>query len=927
MTDSFQNIVGTPRDAVPDISKTNYMETGADLTEAMLEAQDDAIKDTKRHFDQMVELEELAASKFDKRLNAITGIIGNVAKIRKAQLAKEADGLGKAYKQEYDKDYDAELESIETAITNSQNMDESLAKGEILRDKNVRNKLELISGIAQDEIIEGDLKTRLSFFAQPNILYNLNDNLSKNGAFESTTNDQFNEYAERTKEAFIRTAIYNEFINGGDPYSKRFKKRLYKDIMPKVQAQIDKAQGNFQFALDKKFQEEQNYIRDNRIITAVKGAYVKDEKTGKRFDDTIFKKEGVIDQIAAEKNLSKAQSTDFFFRRVADLVKGGEIQPHEAREIYQNLPYFAANENNKKYDSLQAFVDAQKDQTTPFVARQRSNIQELSKAITEVEKARMEDDKSQAISEANAFVNKNVIPLMFANKDATGTTKLDPAQIGGLLRDFKNQPFYKEGITPIPEILKSALKQTETGGQRDINVTVADKYKSHFKNVREKFIEPTVKSIDPATQSLTPDDIRIVERLMDQYKAQFLDVDGQGQRLKTFEAAVAANPDYTVRDYRDEILGTKDSSNKITVGLLSETNLKAINKAIADGPIPLAESGAQSYLNVQAKIAKDRTFFQSKQAFEGEPVNRLLDFVTDNDNNREEIIRYYGGLKVTIINDKGEVEVLSGTEAAYQRAETLNIYNPETKMANPYAEVFEDIKEKNAFTKNPNDNTAIINMSKGDKKDFEKALKVWSENSVSKKLEPEERAKMLSEDGYVFRRGARPGTFSTGLTNMTLKQVIDMASRGEIENIGMYNFTQDAMAYFAQNAEKLDLDLNAKMTEDLQSYLVIMRMKEKANRKNAIRGAVTSETEGYRRMTNLRPEELEAINKIFPNLQNNYFAKFENLQKDVADILISDLERLQRLLDENRAAKKAERDKKKAERAKLTKRQLRGFDD
>ena len=914
MTDSFQNIVGTPRDAVPDISKTNYMETGADLTEAMLEAQDDAIKDTKRHFDQMVELEELAASKFDKRLNSLTNIIGNVAKIRKAQLAKEADGLGKAYKQEYDKDYDAELESIETAITNSQNMDESLAKGEILRDKNVRNKLELISGIAQDEIIEGDLKTRLSFFAQPNILYNLNDNLSKNGAFESTTNEQFNEYAERTKEAFIRTAIYNEFINGGDPYSKRFKKRLYKDIMPKVQAQIDKAQGNFQFALDKKFQEEQNYIRDNRIITAVKGAYVKDEKTGKRFDDTIFKKDGIIDQISAEKNLSKGQATDFFFRRVADLVEGGEIQPHEAREIYQNLEYYAANENYKKYDSLQAFVDAQKDQTTPFVARQRSNIQELSKKINDVEKARMEDDKAQAISEANAFVNQNVIPLMFKNKDATGTTKLDPSQIGGLLRDFKKQPFYKEGITPIPEILKSALKQTETGGQRDINVTVADKYASHFKNVREKFIEPYVKSIDPATQSLTPDDIRIVERLMDQYKAQFLDVDNQGQRLKTFEAAVAANPDYTVRDYRDEILGIKDKSGKVTVGLLSETNLKAIDKAIANGPIPLAESGAQSYINVQKKIAKDRSFFETKQAFEGEPVNRLLDFVTDNNNNREEILRYYGGLKVTIINDNGEVEVLSGTEAAYQRAETLGIYNPETKMVNPYAEVFQSVKQKNAFTKNPNDNTAIINMSFGEKRDFEKALKVWSENSGDN----------IDEDSYTITRGARPGREGTNLTKLSLGQVIDMARRGQIENIGMYNFTQEAMAYFAENAEKLDLDLNAKMTEDLQSYLVIMRMKEKANRKNAIRGAVTSETEGYRRMTNLRPEELEAINKIFPNLQNNYFAKFENLQKDVADILISDLERFNRLIAGGRQQAKIKRIEEERLRKLKTKKELRG---
>ena len=261
--------------------------------------------------------------------------------------------------------------------------------------------------------------------------------------------------------------------------------------------------------------------------------------------------------------------------------------------------------------------------------------------------------------------------------------------------------------------------------------------------------------------------------------------------------------------------------------------------------------------------------------------------------------------------------MLSGTEAAYQRAETLGIYDPETKMVNPYAEVFEDVKEKNNFTKHPNDNTAIRSLNKGEKKDFEKVLKIWSEKSGDN----------TSEDSYTFRKGARPGREAEGLTNMTLGQVINMASRGQIENIGMYNFTQDAMAYFAENAEKLDLDLNAKMTEDLQSYLVIMRMKEKANRKNAIRGAVTNETKGYRRMTNLRPEELDAINKVFPNLQNNYFAKFENLQKDVADILISDLERFNRLIAGGRQQAKIKKIEEERLRKAKTKRQLRGFDD
>ena len=95
MTSSFQNVVGTPRDAVPDISKTNYLETAPDMTEAVNKQIDDNIKDTKQFFDQMVELEELAASKLSKRLSAIENIIGTVGQIKKKREADEADGFGK----------------------------------------------------------------------------------------------------------------------------------------------------------------------------------------------------------------------------------------------------------------------------------------------------------------------------------------------------------------------------------------------------------------------------------------------------------------------------------------------------------------------------------------------------------------------------------------------------------------------------------------------------------------------------------------------------------------------------------------------------------------------------------------------------------------------------------------------------------------
>ena len=96
MTSSFQNVVGTPRDQVPDISNTNYLNTEADMTESVNKQIDDNIRDTKQFFDQMVELEELAASKFDKRLNAIESIIGSVGDIVKKRRAAEAEELSAA---------------------------------------------------------------------------------------------------------------------------------------------------------------------------------------------------------------------------------------------------------------------------------------------------------------------------------------------------------------------------------------------------------------------------------------------------------------------------------------------------------------------------------------------------------------------------------------------------------------------------------------------------------------------------------------------------------------------------------------------------------------------------------------------------------------------------------------------------------------
>ena len=109
-----------------------------------------------------------------------------------------------------------------------------------------------------------------------------------------------------------------------------------------------------------------------------------------------------------------------------------------------------------------------------------------------------------------------------------------------------------------------------------------------------------------------------------------------------------------------------------------------------------------------------------------------------------------------------------------------------------------------------------------------------------------------------------------------------------------------------------------RFTEDIQSFLVLARLRQKANKSNAIRGAITKETQDYRRLTNLTDKEIDAVNVVFPNLLKMPMNQFQNLQADVAKAVISDLEKLERQIAGERQKVKIDR----IERERLRKEQL-----
>ena len=872
---SFQNVVGTPRDQVPDISNTNYLNTEADMTESVNKQIDDNIKDTKQFFDQMVELEELAASKLDKRLGAIESIIGDAGQFMKKRQALEAEKVSKVLSDQIFENFGAANDEFLQA-RNEYQLSEAKAKGGIFfSDQEEQSKLQLEYGILSEEVADGSFRENNKYYLDRR--GSLTDLMNSNGTLDSTSNEEFMENANKALMSFIRTVAYNELANGRDPTNPRFIRLFIKDVAKPLLDDINKERLSWKGVLREKVLKEREFVLDNRIIESVKGANIL-TREGTRSDSTFYADAGVIHQVAEQLYQGDRQkATDYVYDRIGELVKSGEILPNEAREMYQNLVYY--DQNGKEYENYEAYLEKQTDGTA-FAARVQGRINRLSKIITDLEREAVNNQNAQNILEANNFVNKNVVPLIQENKKR-GIIGLEEQQIGGLINDFMQQPFYIPGQTEIPKILLSGQKETHTGGASNRNVLAADKYASRH-NQTDKLIDKLVARKETEsgdTGNLTDLDIRVAESIKADFREKFYGPDGKD--LDLFELAEGRGT-LTYEDRRDEILAELEKNYDNYVDDVSKVKR-------------LTEAGVGDVIALRRQIKKSPELFKKKEAFKSEPVDKLFDFVNTGGARHPELKQYYKALQVRVTDDEGNVRILSGTEAIYDRATTLGLYDPKTKLADPYAKILRDYRKENDMKIFPSEQKAFRNMRTGEQQDFKEYLTMLSEKRGGQ-----------SANQFEFNRNGNT-SIRQNLNSLDGGQIVDLAKAGS-DNFGMYNLSTDMIL----DLDRLGLiDKTKPFNEDAQSFAVVSLMAMKANRKsNAIRGAITDDTKEFGKLINLTQEEQEVVNTVFPNLTQNYFAQFQNLEAEVAKIIISDIEK-ERLAKKGRQAQQRAEDQLK----------------
>jgi len=340
--------------------------------------------------------------------------------------------------------------------------------------------------------------------------------------------------------------------------------------------------------------------------------------------------------------------------------------------------------------------------------------------------------------------------------------------------------------------------------------------------------------------------------------------------------------------------------------------LKRFDAIIAEPPIkPLGES-VRAALELRNQVSENPDLLYSKTALEGEDVNRLFDYLNTGGERNKDLGMFYKNARFKIVED-GQVKVLSGYEAAEVRGKELGLYDQkDKKLMNFNAKILKDYKLVNDVENKTTAQKVSNVFFQGDPKKLKDFLIQHAINRSGGTSQAE-------DDGYSFTRAG--GSYDrTGLTGLSGQQLVNLAKSGSTD-FGRYKLSKENILELDKEGR---IDYSKPFTEDRQSKAVLDIMALNTNRQNSISGAVTEETKNFRKLSNFTLEENEVIKQIFPNLSKNYFAQFSTLDREVANLLLSDLERYQKNLDKLLAEDKAKEEAEKLRRSKLSKRELRG---
>ena len=901
----FNRQLGVARDAFTSSSKSNYGSEEADLTDAIVKNQETIDTPNAIAFYNSVKYYEKIKdqSSFLNRMKQVAGVLEGAAKFKKVSDAvdKENDafelGLGFAGK--------ARVEAVEQFNAGEEEIERQRQEAGLQLQKEAQTQTgqeKIFTNEAELNLIHTDFdKTNIRKLS--NFIGDQFKPIATRQAAEigldgiSTIGEAYAEIDNKIVKNLYGAALVEALENNIDITNDRIFKRYVKRITPKIFEARD--------SIREKWSYDQGVILDNfrkaQRSSNIREAIINNDA------NAFFKKGGIVDQIRATEfgNAPGSYPLAMQFLEdeiVSDIQKdafgGGEgtlISPDNLTKLLDEAPIeITRNGKTEVFNGLinvpDKFISKQLKErferriTGALAAAQTEAANELETRKTNLKAAWDKENIYDEIARLRnnpvklaEFLDDSNMVILQSKWIAYARNQVDGD--GTLLYDVTI-----DGQPKLTPALNKFLAKADTG-KNDVQVNQKAKYQDVINEFHDNDIKSAVKfhlfGNKGKEKDLIGADNQVFRRMKFDFDREFL------KSLPILERKLATldnndNEEYTITEHLKGIYDTVKTNldNNVYDAPLS------IGGTVSVPLLKAKEEFVQSYIDDEGlKDATEVTNLAEKNNFE-----RSKGWRDSGGNANKDVISFYDDVPMYRMVNGKKIPMTSLQKFLYRaRAVNLLTTDESAKIAK-WDETMEFYTD--------DDRISLLNKPT-DGKFFQvsaESLPIVTDAATAMRAGPNNTFDSIESPKLVAQsKGKTPRQLSRlpkvkSLQEMTLAELENAVYNLDATNIGYYGFGGfEALDLLQQLGAKP----GQKITEDVQTAMRFLKLQNNiTRRKNAMSGlTVVNSNAAWVEATTFTYEEAQAIKKVFPLLEGYDMTNLGRMQRQVAKVFITDLEK------------------------------------
>ena len=840
MTTSYSNIIGTPRDQIPDISDTNWNDPTPDLSEKANASITDNQNELKTFLTDLGEIEKKMADADFNKIAQLDQLLGEGAKLKKLRDAdKESRESLKRFRELSD-DAKAKLSELE----NLSELTETELHAELRKlafdektgkvDEQAFEFLKLQYFPTGEEVDFDGVKEVYDKHGTSAFNTNIEDNFIYSAATEAQATD--------ISEKVIKNIITKYYLDlndkGIDINSREAQKYLNRHLLPELVKEQAAAIATWKQLSTKRYFAATERKKSNYILDVVNSSSVVEQPDGSKKIVYNGDLSSVLLKIQQIDGVNEQEALQIFHDKLPSLKN--QMTPGGINYLLfeVKIPHPSAKGGFiTGFDSNEAFN---------LLKGNSGNVRQLERLLSEVT-----ETKDSIVKR----INNNFLDILRNHRKANN---------GQHLIDGEN------GDNKVMVLINDYFTTLDNAGIPPSTVTIPPEFfgdESTTTTTEWSIKQKTFKTINDKDwiADFKQDGVLQGNRNIQIIKAKQWLHEG----LKKARATFGAN--FNEQEW-------VDANYEKAIEKLNKGDFKPDPSDFLILPRPdQIKEEKKNFLNDPTAWMNNPEF---NSLYEKDAMGQLIEWKNNN----------YLGPIPNYFTSVGTANGESGLEYGIKRLKALNMWdkkdenfiNPEKAL--PLNE--DDIK-KLTIKSNLTKTYGLLNPKDDDRKQEAKLLQTLRKTTPDRKIDY---VQPKNNIGFsMLGAWLKPGT-----EIRSIRDVYNMALTGNFDKFGIYELTSEELIQAVKSGV---VSLDDDFDENTQDFLAINLVRVKANQQKGIEGAVT---EGYdwRRLINLSREDKALVLKFFPNLKDMTANQFQDLQSDISLAILSDVEKKMKKIKE-----------------------------